>query len=792
MKLKINYQQFRPKIAKYALTGVTNYQPTVKNLRETIFSSNKQSLNLKQQSKKQEICDTLFCGKSNTLHVLTKKPYGLYSINNLKNESLFNLPRSTNFLTSVSWLDLDGFVPFQFDEYKSQLLLKEDELFVYFPFHHALTELKFSENNSYVYSMPKMSQASLNTWLFSKQRPNLPQMKQISSKLSAFYEENNSFLDILFHSSKDEMVVKRFDLIHLQMKSLISLGRNDTLFLVCFDPTETKQLLIQATVTQKEINFHLLDRKIHLKSTLRPQKVLDVQNSDKFVDFKSNCFQIEPDDATEQETYNLLSLLNHEDEDAEEPLKVFETSEDSLNVLTANNFFSLDFNGGNLQIHEDHEHQFVSAVDLGDGEVALLDEDFKIIVKQMNTNRLQEELELWKKMVGFESFQKRRNLKLNLTSSEKDGESLKTTAPKLDAAKHGKEDPLNEPHVGGSSWAGGTGGSNTAGLGGRGGPYRLDKGHKVTQISEALKNEVTEELQKQARELNRREFKKRLVEIKMNEEDFTRYQQIKTEVKKEIKLLSEILTNVDLKSKERSWLKNQTFGELDENKIVDSVVGENNIFKRRGVQDTDFSFHQNQKAKLIFLVDCSGSMYRFNSQDGRLDRQASLLVMLMEALEGHSDKFEFSIIGHSGESSKILFSEFGNEPQNKKERYEIIEKMYLHAQFCMSGDHTVEATERARTFLEKSLKESESGFLFLLSDANLRRYGISPKYLANVMKTEDKSVSLEVFAIFLATFGVEADRLKQNLPPGKGFTCMNTSELPSLMKKILVERVITE
>ena len=47
----------------------------------------------------------------------------------------------------------------------------------------------------------------------------------------------------------------------------------------------------------------------------------------------------------------------------------------------------------------------------------------------------------------------------------------------LSSPKHGKED--DKPHVGGNTWAGGTGGSDTAGLGGRGGPYRLDKGHKV-------------------------------------------------------------------------------------------------------------------------------------------------------------------------------------------------------------------------------------------------------------------------------------------------------------------------
>lgn len=56
---------------------------------------------------------------------------------------------------------------------------------------------------------------------------------------------------------------------------------------------------------------------------------------------------------------------------------------------------------------------------------------------------------------------------------------------RLDAnnPKHGKEDPKNEPHVGGNTWAGGTGGRDTAGLGGKGGPYRLDKGHKVHQVT---------------------------------------------------------------------------------------------------------------------------------------------------------------------------------------------------------------------------------------------------------------------------------------------------------------------
>jgi len=56
----------------------------------------------------------------------------------------------------------------------------------------------------------------------------------------------------------------------------------------------------------------------------------------------------------------------------------------------------------------------------------------------------------------------------------------------VSSPKHGKVDEKNEPHVGGNTWAGGTGGRDTAGLGGKGGPYRLDAKHKVFQVGYIL------------------------------------------------------------------------------------------------------------------------------------------------------------------------------------------------------------------------------------------------------------------------------------------------------------------
>ena len=48
-----------------------------------------------------------------------------------------------------------------------------------------------------------------------------------------------------------------------------------------------------------------------------------------------------------------------------------------------------------------------------------------------------------------------------------------------------------------------------------------------------------------------------------------------------------------------------------------------------------------QKPKLVkLLCDVSGSMYRFNGQDGRLDRQLETILMVMEAFESYEHKIK--------------------------------------------------------------------------------------------------------------------------------------------------------
>ena len=52
--------------------------------------------------------------------------------------------------------------------------------------------------------------------------------------------------------------------------------------------------------------------------------------------------------------------------------------------------------------------------------------------------------------------------------------------------------------------------------------------------------------------------------------------------------------------------------------------------------------HQLPKC-IRLVVDVSGSMYRFNGMDGRLERTLEAVLMMMEAFDQHRNKFKVSL-----------------------------------------------------------------------------------------------------------------------------------------------------
>ncbi|XP_073701902.1 von Willebrand factor A domain-containing protein 8 [Garra rufa] len=411
---------------------------------------------------------------------------------------------------------------------------------------------------------------------------------------------------------------------------------------------------------------------------------------------------------------------------------------------------------------------------LGSGGVVTVDMGGYVRLWETGLDNLQRSLLEWRNMIGSED-----GRPVQITIERDSG--LDVSSP-----KHGKIDPNNAPHVGGNQWAGGTGGRDTAGLGGKGGPYRLDAGHKVHQISQAEKDAVPDEVKRAAREMGEKAFKQRLKEIDMSEYDATTYDRFSGAVRRQVQSLRIILDSLQAKGKERQWLRNQALGELDDAKIIDGLTGEKAIYKRRGELEPELGSPQQKPKRLRLLADVSGSMYRFNGVDGRLERSMEAVCMVMEALENYEHKFKYDIMGHSGDGFDIDLVRCDKVPKNNKERLKVLQTMHAHSQFCMSGDYTLEGTEHAVNVLAN--EEADEHFVIVLSDANLERYGISPDRFAHALTSNPQ---VNAFAIFIGSLGDQADRLQRTLPAGRSFVAMDTKQIPQILQQIFTSTMLS-
>lgn len=114
---------------------------------------------------------------------------------------------------------------------------------------------------------------------------------------------------------------------------------------------------------------------------------------------------------------------------------------------------------------------------------------------------------------------------------------------------------------------------------------------------------------------------------------------------------------------------------------------------------------------------------------------------------------QYDIVGHSGESPEISFVTDDTLPKNNRERLDIMKEMHAHAQYCMSGDFTLEATSRAINTV--SSFDADEHLVVVLSDANLERYGIPASQFGKVLTGDPK---VNAFAVFIGSLGNQADR----------------------------------
>ncbi|GAA5899817.1 uncharacterized protein JCM6883_005995 [Sporobolomyces salmoneus] len=350
----------------------------------------------------------------------------------------------------------------------------------------------------------------------------------------------------------------------------------------------------------------------------------------------------------------------------------------------------------------------------------------------------------------------------------------------LSEPKFGKID--DEEHTGGNTWAGGTGGRDTAGSGGRGGYMRLIKGDKIKQIPDSLKAQVPEEISDRAREMARAELARKLEDLDLSSSQASTYSRYYDSVSSHIQSLVSFLENLEAKEQERVWLKRQSDGDLDEMRITEGLTGESSIYKRRGEEKPEFGPQMKPK-RIRFVFDLSASMYR-NQYDGRLARSLEAIVMILEAFSRLSPaglkKYKIDLVGHSGEEKSIPLAVDVSFPLDAGATYKILAKAALIPQYCFAGDYTLEAIESAVDKVAEELNESDECFVVALSDANFDRYDITDSALRTSLNRNSK-VSASLIAI---GEGGECEWLAKSLP-GKAYRVRETSDLARTLKAIL-------
>jgi hypothetical protein len=230
------------------------------------------------------------------------------------------------------------------------------------------------------------------------------------------------------------------------------------------------------------------------------------------------------------------------------------------------------------------------------------------------------------------------------------------------------------------------------------------------------------------------------------------------------------LKDLKKRKEERQWLRRQTSGELDENRLVEVLAGEKDVFKRRG-DPADHDAFLSDPINIKLVVDISASMYRFG-YDGRLERLLEATLMIMECFK-EDKRFKLHIVGHNGSSPKIDLVN-PNMELNEATQLRVLEGMVAHTQYTWAGDHTIEA-------IESAVDESEKDTLVIvISDANLNRYDIRLEDLKPL-----QSPKVHAHLIFIASLGDEASLLAKKVPNERAHCCFNTYDLPLIVKKLV-------
>ena len=300
------------------------------------------------------------------------------------------------------------------------------------------------------------------------------------------------------------------------------------------------------------------------------------------------------------------------------------------------------------------------------------------------------------------------------------------------------------------------------------------------ELKQVVKDEVPPDIASAAKAAKEAAWQRVLEKLKMSEGDMQTYREYRDAVAREIRELRVVLESLEAKKNERQWLNNKDVGDIDDRRLIDGLTGDRNIYRLRGEVPPEPGSFQALPKRLYFLFDLSMSMSRY-SMDGRLLRSLQSAVMIMESFKGFENKYEYSILGHSGDTDDLVLAREGVQPANDRERLLVVRKMNAHTEICDSGDNTLRACQKAIQQIVE--RDADEHVVFLLSDANLDQYGIGSDDLIRLLN-QDKRV--RVFILFIGSIGDQAIRLAEACPAGQVFVALDTKEIPKILKQCLL------
>jgi hypothetical protein len=104
--------------------------------------------------------------------------------------------------------------------------------------------------------------------------------------------------------------------------------------------------------------------------------------------------------------------------------------------------------------------------------------------------------------------------------------------------------------------------------------------------------------------------------------------------------------------------------------------------------------------------------------------------------------------------------------------------MYNHSAGCATGDNSLGAALKGVEQVAEV--DADDYFFFLLSDAMLGRYDVTPRQMGDALQSHAK---VNAYAIFIAEPGA-ATWLCKEMPMGKGFSCLAVDKLPALLQQL--------